>query len=95
MASVPSHDIHGAGTTMIMSSVYGWKPHAQAVLTSRIAVHVFDICRHVLQQAALEAVCGATPAVQLLADNALLPAWRAVASTLQRCSEVMLYTAAL
>ena len=64
------------------------------VLTSKTVAHVNDICRHLLQQAALEAVCSATPAAQLLADHALLPAWRAAASTLRQCSEVMLYTAA-
>ena len=49
---------------------------------------------HLLQQAALEAVCGATPPKQLLAHDALQPAWQAAASTLQLCSEVMLYTTA-
>ena len=52
-------------------------------------VRSVDLCRHLLQQAALEAVCGATPAAQLLAHNALLPAWRAAASALQLCSEVV------
>ena len=48
-----------------------------------------ELCCHFHQQAALEAVCGATPAAQLLADNVLLSAWRAAASTLRLCSEVM------
>jgi hypothetical protein len=48
-----------------------------------------DLCVQCLQQAALEAVCSATPAAQLLAHKALLPAWRAAASTLQLCSEVV------
>ena len=51
-------------------------------------------CCHLLQQAALEAVCGATPAAQLLAHDALLPAWRAAASTLRLCSEVTQHVAA-
>ena len=48
-----------------------------------------ELCCHFHQQAALEAVCGATHAAQLLADNVLLSAWRAAASTLRLCSEVM------
>jgi hypothetical protein len=53
------------------------------------------LCVHMLQQAALEAACGATPVTQLLAPHGgLLPAWQAAASTLHRCSAVMLTTAA-
>jgi hypothetical protein len=42
-----------------------------------------------LQQAALEAVCGATPVADLIAHNALLPAWESAARVLKLCEKVM------
>ena len=44
---------------------------------------------HLLQQAALDAVCGATSAADLLGSGALPRAWQAAALALQWCCEVM------
>jgi hypothetical protein len=52
----------------------------------------FTFCsmiHHLRQQAALEAICGATSAAQLLVHAALLPAWQAAAVTLQLCAKVI------
>ena len=44
---------------------------------------------HLLQQAALDALCGATSAADLFVDRALVEAWKAAAVTLRHCCEVM------
>jgi hypothetical protein len=49
-------------------------------------LNTVDLIAH---QAAMDAVCGATSAEELLAHNALLPAWKAAGSTLQYCCEVI------
>jgi hypothetical protein len=44
---------------------------------------------HLLQQAALNALCGAISAVDLFIDRALVKAWKAAAVTLRHCCKVM------
>ena len=57
----------------------------------RCAWHVSgcEPLHHLLQQAALDALCGATSAADLLGDRALLLAWKAAAVTLRHCCKVM------
>lgn len=44
---------------------------------------------HLLQQGALEALCGASSVAVLRIDGAMLEAWKAAAATLEHCCKVM------